>query len=313
LKLIEYFTSALLGTRTARDEHARAIAARPNVLSGVSELRKICLDDVAEDAETPIFLLSAGWRSGSTLLQRLIMSDPRVLIWGEPYDECGIIQAMAETVKPFRPGWPPPDYYHSHHSNAKPEELTVDWIANLFPAPEALKRGHRAFFDTTFGEPARSTGAPRWGIKEVRLTAEHACYLRWLYPNARFLFLYRNPLDAYQSYCRYGRNWYNTWPDKPVFTPAAFGRHWRELTEGFLKTEKALGALLVRYEDLAQGGDEPLQRIERYLDLRLDRSVLGKKVGSSERGGELARVSQVEKVLLRQSVSPVAQDVGYRF
>lgn len=313
MKPIDYITSAFLGTPRARSEHAKAMASRPSVLSGVSELKGLCPAEPADESESPIFLFSAGWRSGSTLLQRLIMSDPRVLLWGEPFDECGVIQAMARTVRAFRSGWPPPDYYHSHHRDAKPGELADDWIANLFPAPEDLRRGHRAFFQATFAEPARRAGSHRWGIKEVRLTAEHAHYLKWLYPNARFVFLYRNPLDAYQSYCRYGRNWYDTWPDKPVFTPTSFGRHWRELTEGFLRDEQALGALVVRYEDMVKGADELLQRIERYLDVRLDRSVLGKKVGSSERGGRQAPVSRLEKSLLRLAVSPCAQNLGYQW
>jgi hypothetical protein len=134
-----------------------------------------------------------------------------------------------------------------------------------------------------------------------------------LYPNARFIFLYRNPLEAYRSYCRYGRNWYDTWPDKPVFTPTSFGRHWRSLTEGFLREEQALGALVVRYEDLVRKGEELLDRIECYLDVKLDRSVLAQKVGSSERGGEQAWVSRLEKTLLRRAVAPLATELGYQW
>jgi hypothetical protein len=220
---------------------------------------------------------------------------------------------MAGTVRAFRSGWPPAEYYLTHHDDAKPGELADDWIANLFPATEDLRRGHRAFYEGTFGEPARRAGAARWGIKEVRLTAEHAHYLKWLFPNARFLLLYRNPLDAYQSYCRYGRSWYDTWPDKPVFTPTSFGHHWRALAEGYLREEKALGALIVRYEDLVAGKEELLREIERYLDLRLDRSVLGKKIGSSERGGRQAHVSRLEKALLRRAVAPFAGELGYQW
>jgi hypothetical protein len=313
VKPIDYITSAFLGTSRARSEHAKAMALSPSVRLGVAELKGLCPDEATNDGASPIFLLSAGWRSGSTLLQRLVMSDPRVLLWGEPFDECGVIQAMAGTVKPFRTGWPPRDYYLSHHDGAKPGELADDWIANLFPAVADLRRGYRAFFEATFAEPARRAGASRWGLKEVRLTAEHAHYLKWLYPSARFIFLYRNPLDAYQSYCRYGRNWYDRWPDKPVFTPTSFGRHWRALTEGFLKDEQALGAFVVRYEDLIDGTEELLHRIERYLDVRLDRSVLGMKIGSSERGGRQAPVSLLEKSLLRAAVSPCAQALGYRW
>ena len=36
------------------------------------------------DREAPIFLLATGWRSGSTLLQRILVTDPHVLLWGEP-------------------------------------------------------------------------------------------------------------------------------------------------------------------------------------------------------------------------------------
>lgn len=308
MNLFDYLRSIFAGTPTARRLHRQALSSTPSITSGISELRDLCKDDAEKGGDSPIFLLSAGWRAGSTLLQRLVMSDPKVLMWGEPYDECGIIQALAHTLKAFRRGWPPKDYYFS---GSKP--ASGDWVANFFPVPAYLHRGHRAFFEETFAEPAKLCGAERWGIKEVRLKAEHAHYLRWVYPNAKFLFLYRNPLDAYRSYCRYGRSWYNTWPDKPVFTPIAFGRHWRTLVESFLKEEKAVGALVVRYEDLVNNGGQLLQRIEHYLDLRMDRAILGNKVGSSLRGGERAGVSALERALLRREVAPLAEKLGYRW
>ena len=124
------------------------------------------------------------------------MSDSRVLIWGEPYDECGMIQLLANATMPFRADWPPGEYFYD---GRPPHELSGDWIANLFPALEDFRNGHRALFNRMFAEPARRAGVSRWGIKEVRLGIEHGLYLRWLYPKARFLVLYRNPLDAYRS------------------------------------------------------------------------------------------------------------------
>lgn len=310
MNLLDYLSAAFIGTPKARREYAQALRSRPSIESGLAELRRQGEADPSSGGEAPIFLLSAGWRSGSTLLQRLIMSDSRVMLWGEPYDECGIVQALAKTVTAFRQGWPPPEYYYN---GAKPEQLSGDWIANLFPDASTLRHGHRAFFETTFAEPARRAGATRWGIKEVRLGVAQAHYLQWLYPDARFVFLYRNPLHAYQSYCRYGRNWYDIWPDKPVFTPGSFGKHWRDLTEGFLRDAESLNALVVRYEDFAESSADLLLRLEQHLGVRLDASVIERKIGSSARGGEQAWVSRLEKYLLQRAVDPLARELGYRW
>ena len=305
--MLQYLMSALQGSAQARAAHRQAMLAHPDIISGLERLHSACPVPSTTDDEEPIFLLSAGWRSASTMLQRLIMTDAQVLIWGEPYDECSMIQALANAMKAFRADWPPAEYYYD---GTPPSELTGDWIANLFPPLEIFRQGHRALFDVMFSEPAKRAGAPRWGIKEVRLGIEHAHYLRWLYPKARFLMLYRNPLDAYRSYTRYGRSWYDTFPDKPVFTPTVFGQHQRRLMEGFLRHGQALDALLVRYENLV-GGQPPIDEIDAHLGIRTNRAVLGDKVGGSERDGKHVHVSRLEKWLLKRAVSPVAAELGY--
>ncbi|MDP3585364.1 MAG: sulfotransferase [Thiobacillus sp.] len=304
--MIRSIQTALKGPAQALAQHRHLTKGYTGIASGLAALERV-YKPPTDDTVAPIFLLSAGWRSGSTLLQRLVMSDKRVLIWGEPYDECGPIQAMAGTLKAFRPDWPPADYYYD---GTPPEQLTGSWVANLFPAPDALWRAHRAYHDALFDAPAIQAGASRWGVKEVRLGIEHARYLRWLYPKARFVLLYRNPLDAYSSYCRYGRSWYDVFPDRPVFTPTAFGAHWRKLMEGYLAGAKSIGALLVRYEDLV-GPNPPLAALDTYLGIQTDHGVLTKKVGSSERGGEKVQVNALERWLLRRAVGPVAAQLGY--
>lgn len=308
--MLQTVIDALRGPAQARAAHRQALALGPDVALGVDLLQQLCPGDPAGDTEAPIFLLSAGWRSGSTMLQRLIMSDPGVLIWGEPYDECGLVQALAECMKAFRLGWPPQDYFYD---GTPPNQLTGEWIANLFPALADWRTGQRALFDAMFAQPARRSGASRWGIKEVRLTAGHCAYLRWLYPNARFVFLYRDPLAAYRSYSQYGRSWYNTFPDNPVFTPTSFGRHWRHLMEGYLRDAESLGALLVRYEDLVTG-QSTVEELESHLGLTLVRSVLHSKVGGREHAsGKKVSVTTLERWLLRRAVQPLAQRLGYEF
>lgn len=301
--------SAFRGTGKALAAHRQALRNGPTLASAMQVLNQRLPPPAEDDLEEPIFLLSAGWRSGSTLMQRLIMSDRRVLMWGEPYDECGLIQAMASSMRAFRPAWPPAEYFYD---GTPPHQLSGEWIANLFPSLADWRLGQRALFDTQFALPARRAGAARWGIKEVRLTGEHALYLRWLYPRARFVFLYRDPLEAYRSYCRYGRDWYDVFPDRPVFTPTAFGHHWRVLMESFEQQAQPLGALTIRYEDLVSG-KLPLEVLESHLGIAIDRSLLGSKVGSSERGGEKAAVSRLERWLLARASAPLAQRYGYKW
>ena len=61
----------------------------PNVkqlTESVAALRPRASDaaNAERDTESPIFLLATGWRTGSTLLQRILVTDPHLLLWGEP-------------------------------------------------------------------------------------------------------------------------------------------------------------------------------------------------------------------------------------
>lgn len=309
MAILDYFLSAFKGTPQAIAAQRNVLAKKPDIISGVTELQKICPPDEKNDNENPVFIFSAGWRSGSTLLQRLVMSKAEILIWGEPYDYCGLIQALADTTRSFTGDWPPEDYYYSHYNGAKPEKLTGHFIANLFPPPDDFRRGQRALFDRMFAEPAKRLGIKRWGIKEVRLGIEHALYLRWLYPKASFLFLYRNPLDAYRSYCGYGHSWYKTWPDEPVFTPAAFGAHWSNLVEGFIRDSHKVGGLVIRYEDLITG--LPVHQLEEYLDIKVDPSILKEKIGGFGPPREKVKISALEKWMLKRATGHIAEEQGY--
>ena len=224
--------------------------------------------------ESPVFLLSAGWRCGSTLLQRLICSDSRILMWGEPFGDLVPVHRLAQSVAFFQPDDPHARYSIERHEG----ELSGTWIANLNPGFLRLRLAHRAFFEELFAAGAAERGYERWGCKWTRLTARHAYYLRWLYPKARFVFLVRHPLDAYRSY--YGKRWFLMRPSQAVARPEEFFRHWKAVAGSFLQEQKELGALLVRYEDLVADAGL-VDRIAGRLDLELDRSVLGTKVGSS--------------------------------
>jgi len=265
----------------------------------------------SEPSAAPVFILSASWRSGSTLLQRLLCSDPGMVIWGEPYDHCDLIRGMAQSLTAIRAGYPPDHFLLSNKQDAadSSQALWTQWIANLYPDPVDLLRAHRAFMLALFDAPARERGYARWGLKEVRLGIDHAVYLRWLFPRAKFIFLYRNPYDAYRSF-RPCRGWYDRFPDRPVLTPRQFGRHWTRLCGAFVAEHQTVDGVLLPYERLV--ADETcVAELGRRLQLDLKAEVLRHKVGSSRRP-EGGSIPGPELRLLQRVVEPLASRLGYR-
>ena len=197
------------------------------------------------DNSSPIFIFSAGWGSGSTLLQRIVMSSEEVLIWGEPFDRSIIIQRMASSLASIKHDWPPSNHFSENYNIG---ELSNSWIANLSPPPKDLKKAHRAFFKSWLETSLPKYNVERWGLKEVRLTMNHAHYLKWLFPDAKFIFIYRNLPDTYLS-CK-NNNWFLSWPKYKITNFITFTMHWKSLTESFINQHNEVGEILIRYEDL---------------------------------------------------------------
>ena len=253
--------------------------ARASAL-GVRQLQALCPPPADPDDEAPIFLLSAGWRSGSTMLQRLLMSDPGVLIWGEPYDECGLMQALAGCAEGLPPRLaagrlllrrPPPD------------ELTGEWVANLFPSLEDWRRGQRALFDTMFAEPAQTRrgtalghqgGAADGGARALPALAVPEREVPAAVPApAGGLPLVLQLRTQLVRHCS---------PTGRCSRPRGFGAHWRRLMEGFLDDADALGrdAGQVRGPGGGHGGAGP---IDAYLGIATDHGVMARKVRGTRR------------------------------
>ena len=254
--------------------------------------------------ETPVFILSAGWRSGSTLLQRMVMAhNLEIIIWGEPYAAASPVLALVDQLRPFSDDWPSPEYF----VEGQAEELSQSWVANLYPPAASFRAAHQAYLETLFAAPARDLQRRQWGLKEVRFGADEVRYLRWLYPQAKFVFLVRDPADAYRSY-RSRLNWYARWPDRMVANPYEFGAHWAGLARDFLALRQQGLGLLLRYEDL--GSEAAVTALSEYLGWAVPpRDEMQQVKGWAQANS--TRRHLLESFLLRRGAGRVAQELGY--
>ena len=119
--------------------------------------------DPVSSANKPVFILSTIWRSGSTALQRVLISDPSIQVWGEPYANTNLIPMLAQSSMALTA----PDLPDSRHFinlqviRDNPENY---FIANWYPPLQAMFESHRAMLDRLFKQPTEEMGKQKFGI-----------------------------------------------------------------------------------------------------------------------------------------------------
>lgn len=256
------------------------------------------------EGPAPVFVLAATWRSGSTLLQRLLLSSGDIMMWGEPWNRCDLVPLLRESLRPVHGEWP----VHGHVV----DELEADeplhqlMVPDLYPTRSDLIDAHRALFLRLYAEPAFERGYARWGFKETRLGALDARYLHALFPEARIVFLYRDPYASWSSYVALRGMGYERWPDEPIVSPKAFGDMWRTRVAGFQNYPAELPHLSVSFESLLSD-PSVIDELGAFCGVTPDRSTLDTKVGRSHG----ARLPNASVARIEQAVGAVAVELGY--
>lgn len=252
------------------------------LLESIKRLNQYNSWDPEPSDEEPIFIMAVGWGSGSTLLQRILLTDRSLILWGEPFGRMGFIQSFTQALSIAHKGrWPK----SSSFRRPSDEELAVSPVANMYPDPCSVLVGIRSMIYEWLGDPAVRRGFSRWGFKEVRLGAADAHLLQLLFPKAKFVVLVRNPINNYGSF-RSMRTVYWRF-DRPVSGVREYATYWNHHASGWLDDADEIDHRVIRYEDLVSG-EYDFRSLEKWLGLELDESralevVLDKKASRNWR------------------------------
>lgn len=140
----------------------------------------------------PILLLASGQRTGSTLLQRFMLSHPRLMLWGEHDGVLADVMRRYERLY----AW---DGMFAHHLQTFQTDGYNNFIPNMIPPRTTIDDSLRALFHTLYRDPAAAMGRDLWGFKEVLYTVDDALRFRALFPSVKVVFITRNPFDCFVS------------------------------------------------------------------------------------------------------------------
>lgn len=150
--------------------------------------------------QNPVFVISTG-RSGSTLIQRLLNCHPDLVVWGEHF---GFINGLANAWNQIRNSSTVAFPKTAEENNAALKVLptltdpqaALEWVNPW--SLEEFEAKVTSFLSNYFG--SRMEKGQRWGFKEIRYNNMPALQmLRRIYPNGRFVFIKRDPIEVTRS------------------------------------------------------------------------------------------------------------------
>jgi NurA-like 5'-3' nuclease len=262
--------------------------------------------------DDPVFIFSAGPRSGSTLLQRLVISSREVLMWGETG---GAINNIVESLRLLDMNLRPASQggasgEESFNSFLQSQGSTRKWIANMQPPIKHAAKCYSDMLIQMYGEPAMSLGYQRWGIKEVRCNVVTYRILKHIFPKAKFLFLVRHPLHALRSIKQKNYNFVDNYGRRLQKNQLLyFANNWTKLASEFFELKDSF---LIKYEDLASKNFSTTELCS-YLNLKnMDTDLISDGKTDWIAGDESVKLTDEELSMILPTLKPVMEVYGYQ-
>jgi hypothetical protein len=211
-------------------------------------------------SEYPIFIFASGQRCGSTLLQRILNSCPEILIWGEQHGHLnGFLREYRALLQ-----W---EAKYSIHRKIFLREGYDNFVANMVPEDEDLKKAATSYILALFGTTATKYGKSIWGFKEVCYDAQVALFLQQCFPKARFIHLTRNIVDCFIS-LKHWENEGGTWNRRLT---EMFIEDWKRVNASFqYLVDKIPQLLYVKYEDMVSDPKGFIETLSWFLGMEVE-------------------------------------------
>lgn len=235
--------------------------------------------------------MASGQRCGSTLVQRLLNSHPRIMIWGEQHGVLNSFYRMHKVLLEWE------SEYRGHRLTYFKDGYD-NFIPNIIPEDREIINAARDYVYSLFAKPTHTIGKTIWGFKEVRYDSEIAAFLLRLFPDSKIIWLTRNIVDCLLSLKHWENNngsWTRQWTK-------IFISDWERINESFLQRSNSISNyILVKYEDLILPHSDDVNRICSLIDIHpteLDLGVFNRKIHNDGVSGMANR-----KILTRKDLT----------
>lgn len=212
-----------------------------------------------ETERGPLFVVGM-WRSGTSLLYRLINQHPEISLMYE--GDLAVLRPLF-TWSNRKKNWM--EYWDFWSGGLRRHSIDRATLPSHFPdLKTAIETVHRMY-----------SGSKIWGCKSPnyydRMTVLHG-----MFPYARFIIIWRDPADVCRSALRAGKISYSWFNRRGMFHRALFGC--RVLKEQSEKLQRR-GAQVheVQYEDLVNDPAKAMKDICQFLNLPFDERMTSLK------------------------------------
>ena len=223
----------------------------------------------------PLIISSPTIRSGTTLLQRLLCSSQKALIYGEL---CGqdlefYLNLYAFKVQEY-------NYHRQRYERGLERVLTGevdDWIPDLMPDIDGYLSAisQAAFAGIIYcRDSAVKAGRPVWGFKVPGWKPAMVRLIRKVIPGSRFIFIYRDVVDALKS--AKAQQVIQSLQEVHEFCQA-----WVDGMEYIHDLDDDPALLVLRYEELVSEPESSLERLAAFSGLNdIHAAVLRRKINA---------------------------------